>query len=259
MLTLRQKVLILLGEYMLASLRPLGTTLRMLDGKNKDKTIHATLQRLGREGYVEKVTRGGKILFRVTTEGREEIATHPPRIKRQRWDSKWRIVVFDIPERRRKERNLLRERLKALGFGRLQDSVWLSPYDWKEKMEKIAQGRDLGEHVRILIGSCHGFQDNRELVNTVWDLEEIDQAYQKFIEDFSLKFKKMVKLSKASGSILKKGLYRLLLKELEESYAQILLRDPLLPQELLPRDWKGWEAQDFYQKWLQRLKRRCKQ
>ncbi|MSU74387.1 CRISPR-associated endonuclease Cas2 [Candidatus Kaiserbacteria bacterium] len=48
------------------------------------------------------------------------------------WDGKWRIVMFDIHERRRKARSQLRSLLSDAGFLRLQDSVWVYPYPCDE-------------------------------------------------------------------------------------------------------------------------------
>src|SRR3989344_4422884 len=44
------------------------------------------------------------------------------------WDGKWRIVIFDIREKRRSTRSRLRLLLSSVGFLRLQDSVWVYPY-----------------------------------------------------------------------------------------------------------------------------------
>ena len=44
------------------------------------------------------------------------------------WDGKWRVLMFDINERRRRVRNQLRRLLEGAGFVRLQDSVWVYPY-----------------------------------------------------------------------------------------------------------------------------------
>jgi DNA-binding transcriptional regulator PaaX len=48
------------------------------------------------------------------------------------WDGKWRILMFDIPERKRKMREMLRVMLARTGFLRLQDSVWIYPYSCDE-------------------------------------------------------------------------------------------------------------------------------
>lgn len=48
------------------------------------------------------------------------------------WDGKWRVLVFDITERRRRIRVQLRRLLQGQGFVRLQDSVWIYPYPCDE-------------------------------------------------------------------------------------------------------------------------------
>lgn len=48
------------------------------------------------------------------------------------WDGKWRVVIFDIREKRRRVRSQLRLLLYGAGFIRLQDSVWVYPYPCDE-------------------------------------------------------------------------------------------------------------------------------
>lgn len=48
------------------------------------------------------------------------------------WDGKWRVVMFDIREKRRRIRSQLRSLLSGAGFLRLQDSVWIYPYPCDE-------------------------------------------------------------------------------------------------------------------------------
>jgi DNA-binding transcriptional regulator PaaX len=54
-----------------------------------------------------------------------------PNIPR-RWDRKWRIIIFDIWERRRAVRDQLRMLLRRVGFVKMQGSVWVYPYDCEE-------------------------------------------------------------------------------------------------------------------------------
>ena len=48
------------------------------------------------------------------------------------WDKKYRILIFDIWEKRKRTRDALRDFLARLGFVRLQDSVWVYPYECEE-------------------------------------------------------------------------------------------------------------------------------
>ena len=53
------------------------------------------------------------------------------------WDGKWRILMFDMRESRKKARNTLRTLIRNAGFVRLQDSVWVYPYPCDEFIELV--------------------------------------------------------------------------------------------------------------------------
>ncbi len=57
--------------------------------------------------------------------------------QKQKWDGKWRMVIFDVLENKRQIRDLLRNRLKWLGFKELQKSVWIFPYDVRKEIEQV--------------------------------------------------------------------------------------------------------------------------
>lgn len=61
------------------------------------------------------------------------------------------MVIFDIPEKKRKLRDFFREVLKNLGFKFLQKSIWVCPYDMLNKVQKIIQKSDLEKQVRIFL------------------------------------------------------------------------------------------------------------
>ncbi|MEK7669306.1 MAG: hypothetical protein AAB350_01805 [Patescibacteria group bacterium] len=71
-----------------------------------------------------KITQGGKrYLFRCLSLGDNKELN-----KNKKWDGKWRVLIFDIPESRRFDRTNIRQALISIGFMRLQDSVWIYPY-----------------------------------------------------------------------------------------------------------------------------------
>lgn len=55
--------------------------------------------------------------------------------KPARWDRKWRLVIYDIPDYHRRASDAFRERLRSMGLFRLQKSVWISPYECLEEIE----------------------------------------------------------------------------------------------------------------------------
>jgi hypothetical protein len=86
------------------------------------------LYNLKRQGYIKlngeksfKFTKNGKTWYR------NNAYKYAP-LRDTIWDSKWRVVVFDIPEEQRAERNMFRTRLKRLGFYQVQKSILALPY-----------------------------------------------------------------------------------------------------------------------------------
>lgn len=68
----------------------------------------------------------------------------------KRWDGKWRLVIFDIHERRRRARDLLRLQLQELGLIRLQNSVWVYPYDCSEIIILFKANAMIGKDILCL-------------------------------------------------------------------------------------------------------------
>ena len=67
------------------------------------------------------------------------------------WDGRWRLVVFDIPEKLKAGRNSLRRKIKELGFYELQKSVWVYPYECKNEIDFIIEFFNLRKYVRFAI------------------------------------------------------------------------------------------------------------
>ena len=59
--------------------------------------------------------------------------------KPAKWDGEWRVVIFDIPDRFKKAREALRKKLKDLGFIKLQESVFVFPYECEDEINFIVE------------------------------------------------------------------------------------------------------------------------
>ena len=71
--------------------------------------------------------------------------------KKKRKDKKWRMVLFDIPEEKRKHRDLFRNQLKCLGYKRLQRSIWVCPHDVLKDTQFLTKRYKLDRFVRLLL------------------------------------------------------------------------------------------------------------
>lgn len=123
-------------------------------GYDKDKVAKA-FERLKRNHLIILKEAGGKFTVELTEKGRrkveeikfEDMAIEVPSV----WDRKWRIVIFDIPEKQHKRaRNALREKLQKLGFYQLQKSVWAHPYPCEKEVQFLCELFDINRFVNII-------------------------------------------------------------------------------------------------------------
>lgn len=72
----------------------------------------------------------------------------------EKWDGKWRFVLFDIPVKYTKARDALRFRLKVLGFYQYQKSVWAYPYPCEKEILYVADYFGVGRFIEIFEAGC---------------------------------------------------------------------------------------------------------
>lgn len=91
------------------------------------------VKRIGKRKYKFELTKKGKKLL--AQYSFSDCALKP----KHPWDGKWRMFVFDIPEKRRAARDTLRDKLKKLGFFQFQKSVWIYPHECEQEMKYICE------------------------------------------------------------------------------------------------------------------------
>lgn len=120
--------------------------------------VRETLSKMKKRGLITFEERNGKRFPRLTPKGERQAA----RItlgdlsipKPRRWDRRWRMVIFDIKEARKRDRVRIRTILQRLGFLRAQDSVWIFPYDCEEFVALIKAEMKLGRDVLYVIADA---------------------------------------------------------------------------------------------------------
>lgn len=123
------------------------------------------VRRLERRHLVGAKADGGREGWYLTPEG--ERLTRRLKMKlaqaaaKRRWDHKWRIVIFDIPEKLRGRRDFLRKELREFDFHQLQKSVWVSPYPILAEFSFIASELGLGKHFRVVL--AENIEDDSDL------------------------------------------------------------------------------------------------
>lgn len=114
--------------------------------------LYQAVRDLRKKGFIETSKNEGKMILKLTDRGREE-AIIKKLLNRKNWDGKWRIVIFDIPEKHRKLRQILRGKLKEWEFEKWQKSVWASKKDLTIPLRKFIEEVDLKDWVRVLVAN----------------------------------------------------------------------------------------------------------
>ncbi len=70
---------------------------------------------------------------------------------KKRRDGRWVMITFDIPQKHKKARMLLRSIMINLGYKMFQQSIWVCPFDVSEKTEQLLQMHDLEKYVKIFL------------------------------------------------------------------------------------------------------------
>jgi len=135
------------------TLRILKKDWQRISQQNFNRSIH----RLSEEKLLEeKIFADGSFKLVLTDRGKKE-ATKLSLLgnsisfkKPKRWDGKWRVVLFDIPEKDRVFRDILRQHLKDLRFRKLQNSVFVSPYPFEKPILELVELYRASSYVRVI-------------------------------------------------------------------------------------------------------------
>jgi len=73
--------------------------------------------------------------------------------KPDRWDGRWRIIIYDVPDKKKGSRDILRNMLHRMGFLKLQKSVYLFPFPCGEEIEFLRAYYGLDQDVTMLVTS----------------------------------------------------------------------------------------------------------
>lgn len=104
-------------------------------------------KRLRERGLIkEDKVDAGKVIFKLTGLGQDALGTKVD----EKWDGKWRIVIFDIPEQKRNIRRILRDRLKMWEFVQWQKSVWATKRNVTEKLKKLIKELGVDDWIAVL-------------------------------------------------------------------------------------------------------------
>ena len=130
--------------------------LETLKGDEDQKTAYAlqrSVKNLVDGGFATLHSTGKQSFVKLTNKGKNKVntlkLTSPEALVSANWDGLWRIILLDLPEERKAERESLRYLLKKAGFICLKNSAWISPLPYENLFENIK--KDLGLQTELMI------------------------------------------------------------------------------------------------------------
>jgi phenylacetic acid degradation operon negative regulatory protein len=209
----------------------LGTLLAFFEALDIDSgVVRTAMSRLAADGWLTREKVGRNSFYRLAEKGREtfEAATKhiydpPP----SDWSGRFELLLISNGE----DRDASREALKNAGFGTPLPGVWVAP-------SGVPVPQEASRAIRLEVSAED--ESGRRLLRESWPLQRTADAYLKFMKMFS-PLRDWIRRGEPLGDI-DAFVARILLIHY---YRRVVLRDPLLPLELLPQDWPGRAARDL--------------
>jgi phenylacetic acid degradation operon negative regulatory protein len=205
------------------------TVQKIFDFSLNQKT-KTTLSSLVKEGYIVKTGGDKDDEYALTEKGFTDLSFEFPffRFLKHKWDFKWRIISYEIPESKREIRDRLRREMQGWGLGPWHRSFWLTPHPVIAELKELVTGKIEEQYIQAF-ESDHSFGNRDLLIEKVWGKSALDKRYREL-------FKKWHEILSKDGEKPEK------FAEVIDEYITLLRIDPGLPVELLGQQWIGYEA-----------------
>ena len=209
-----------------------------------DTTPEATrqaLRRLASQNIVEPERHGRLASYSLTGPGRRRLEEAADRIYLRRnlnWDERWRILTYSFSEENRSARDALRREIEWLGYGSLGTGMWICPWDLGARLDAVLAKHGVAGHVETFVSELEG--DDRMLAARAYDLSELREAHQEFIDRFGAELDELDVDALSDAEAFARRIL------LVHEWRKFLFLDPGLPPELLPTDWLGDRAAQIF-------------
>lgn len=222
----------------------LGSFIRLVEslGLNQ-RMVRTSVFRLVKEKWLVSEQIGRKSFYSLTASGRRRFEHAYRRIydePQTQWEGGWQIALITSGKLSHSQRDGLRKDLLWEGFGVIAPGVLAHPSDSSASLTEILRENEVHDLVVVMQAHTLGALSSRplqELVRECWNLDVIAQDYQRFIK----RFQPVLRSLKTSRAIDPEQCF-VVRTLLMHEFRRVLLRDPQLPQQLLPKDWPGETA-----------------
>ncbi len=199
----------------------------------------ATFRAMEKKGYISKITtetdsgtssRNAPVTYRLTDDGYHMLCLEFPyfRFLKYDWDGKWRILSYEIPEKKREMRDRLRREVSGWGLGPWHRSFWITPHPIIPHLQSLISNKEEEKYVQAF-ESDHVVGNQDVLIEKVWGTKDLAAEYKKLFKKWhdilSTDQDKVAKMMKVTAE-----------------YVNILRKDPGLPKQLVGESWIGFES-----------------
>ncbi|VAW06494.1 Phenylacetic acid degradation operon negative regulatory protein PaaX [hydrothermal vent metagenome] len=229
----------------------LGSVINLLEplGINA-RHVRTATSRLNKDNWISPRQVGRKSYYSLTDSGRRRFQNATPQIyagPRSDWNARWTLVI--LPDSKIINRDSTIKELGWLGFGKITKAILAHPMPDMLSLERTLDDLGIRNDVIILDQASHEMTSSTALdamVKGCWNLEELSGKYRKFLDRYRPVYETLshmdmtqVDMTQDNPAALDFLLIRTLMVH---EYRKILLRDPRLPDMLMPTHWEGNSA-----------------
>ena len=112
------------------------------------------IKRLEKQEMISISEKDDKVSIKITEKGEKRLLEYDfenIKLKYKKRDGKWRNIIFDIPEGKKRSRDAFRRKLLQLDCIRLQDSVFVSAYPCKNEIDFLSNYLEVSDFVTLLV------------------------------------------------------------------------------------------------------------
>ncbi len=237
----------------------LGSLIRLLEPLNlSERLVRTSVFRLVKDGWLSAETVGRRSNYLLTPSGRrqfEDASRHIYASRPPQWDQRWRLILV-VGELDAKVRDQLRRTLAWKGFGQVGHHAFIHPGANLGHMFDMLAAGGLSEVLRLLkplvAADFHSSlaASDADLVGRAWDLGGLASGYAEFNALYQPILAQLRAKPPGEQDDERAFLLRILLIH---DYRRLLLRDPELPEVLLPAGWPGHHARLLCKELYQRI------
>ncbi len=134
-------------------------------------SVTRSLKGLRDAGLIEPLTSSHHEYARLTKEGKKKmhslVLENDTGLVPQTWDGFWRIIILDVPEERKSERESLRYLLKKANFVCIKNTVWISPFPYEHLFTNIKNDLGFTTELMIIVADKLDEETNRAFLEAV--------------------------------------------------------------------------------------------